>query len=187
MGFPQWNGIPDYQFGRAALHKKAKTVNSLHCHLSVSQLWPLSLWGRAHSKLQSVISALIFLWRRSVITDCGNTARSPLHLLPTALWQLNTQVRVFPLVSFWLAGLVRLSCLMPHHVWVVGLALAAPCHVVASVGIRNNKQTHQHRLETQTAMLWMKSTQFPGRGQSFNCPTLFSNLSVIFNAFIEWV
>lgn len=94
------------------------------------------------------------------------TARSPLHLLQTALWQLNTQVRVLPLVSFWLANSVRLSCLIPHHVWVVGLALDAPCHVVSSGGIRNNKQTHQHRLKVQTAMLWMRSTQFPVQGLS---------------------
>ena len=126
--------------------KRQKTVNSLYWLLSVSQLWPLSLWGRAHSELRSVISALIFLWRHSVITDCCTTAWSPLHLLLTALWQLNFQVHELPLVSFWLAGSVRLSCLIPHHVWAVGWAFAAPCHVVGSVGIRNNKQTHQHRL-----------------------------------------
>jgi len=132
-GFPQWKRIPRYQLYRSALHKIAEHVYPLHCHLSVSRLWPLSLWGQAHSELQSVI------------TDCGTTVRLPLHLLLTALWQLNTQVCVFPLGSFWLAGLVRLSCLIPHHGWVVGLALSALCHVVSSAGIRNNKQTHQHR------------------------------------------
>lgn len=140
-----WSSVCECCFTHT--HKKGKTVNSLCCHFSVSQLWPLSLWGQAHSELQSVISALIFLWRRSVITGWGTTARSPLHLLLTAPWQLNTQVRVFPLVSFWLAGSVRLSCLIPHHVWVVGRALTACCHVVGNVDVRHNKQTHRHRIK----------------------------------------
>lgn len=101
-----FEGIPTVQwsqweqFSRSALHKNVEHVNSVRCHLSVSQLWPLTLWDQAHSQLQSVIRALIFLWRRTVITECGTTVRSPLHLLLTALWQLNTQVREFPLGCF---------------------------------------------------------------------------------------
>lgn len=168
----------DYQSWRAALHKKAETVNSLHCHLSVSHLWPLILWGRAQSLLQSVISALIFPWLQSIITDCGTAVWSLLHLLLKALWQLNTQVHVFPLGSFWLAGLVWLSCLILHHVWVAGLALAAPCYVVCSVGIRNNKQIHRHELKV-SVVLWRKSAQFPVKfSASFSVKTLLTPQTV---------
>lgn len=56
--------------------------------------------GQDHSELQRAISALIFLWLLRLIAGCNTTARSPIHLLLTALWQLNTQVHVLPLVCF---------------------------------------------------------------------------------------
>lgn len=49
---------------------------------------------------------------------------------------------VFPLVSFWFAGLVRLGLLIPHHVSEVGLVLTDPCYAVDNVGMRNNKHTN---------------------------------------------
>lgn len=113
------------------------------------------------SELQSVIRALIFLWRQSVIIGCSTTVRSPLHLLLKALWQLNVQVHVFPLGSLWLAALVWLSCLIPHHVWAAGLA---PCR---GLGIRN-KQTWQHSFRERAVTLFITK-----------CPTFITELDLL--------
>lgn len=105
--YKTFHGIPKVKWNPwLSVWERCFTQIGRNCKFS---LWPLecqstlttgSVKGQDHSELQRAISALIFLWLRRLIADCDTTARSPLHLLLTALWQLNTQVRVLTLGPF---------------------------------------------------------------------------------------
>lgn len=139
-----------HSLGSTALHKTADTVNSLCCHQCQSTPTTESVRPdpqRASESNQGFDFPLVAECNHRLRHHNMMTPPSPADGPVTAKYHV---FHVFPLVLFWLAGLVRLSRFIPHRVSVVGLVLAHPCYVVDNVGM---KQIHQHRLKIQTVVL----------------------------------